>query len=186
RQRGEDRAGALELTWPPYVGAENVVIYRVVSEEDNPPYSPDRAHLVAGTTRTYATDERPPDAAARHYQVWVNTGPTPGQALATHPVTHAEAVLAPPVRDFSIREDNGQVIGRWTVPSAVSEVFVSRIPAEESGREAPQHRILTGRDNRGGFVDAEAPRGQRYIYRVRCAVIVDGVMRLSEATEAGV
>ena len=186
RQHGEDMAGALELTWPPYKGAETVVIYRVVSEEDNPPYSPDRAYLVAGAARTSATDERPPDAAVRHYQVWVNTGPTPSQALAAQPVKHAEAVLVTPVRDFSIRDDNGQVIGRWNVPSAVSDVFIYRIPAEEAGREGPQHRILTGSDNRGGFVDAEALRGQRYIYRVRCAVTVDGVMRLSEATEASV
>jgi hypothetical protein len=186
RRHGEEMAGALELTWPPYVGAETVVIYRVVSEEDDPPYSPDRAHLVAGAGRTSATDERPPDAAVRHYQVWVNTGPTPSQALATQPVKQAEAVLVTPVRDFSIREDNGQVIGRWNVPSAVSEVFIYRIPAEEAGREGPQHRILTGNDNRGGFVDPEALGGQRYIYRVRCAVTVDGVMRLSEATEATV
>ena len=190
RQRGEDRSGAIELTWPRYPPpdgrAETVVIYRVVSEEDNPPYSPDRAHLVADTTGTSATDERPPDAAVRHYQVWVNTGPTPGQALATQPVKHAEAVLVTPVRDFSIREDNGQVIGRWNVPPAVGEVFIYRMPAEEAGREGLQHRILTGSDNRGGFVDAEALRGQRYIYRVRCAVTVDGVMRLSEATEATV
>src|SRR5258707_206277 len=84
RQRGGERPGALELTWPPYPPpdgrAETVVIYRVVSEEDNPPYSPDRAHMVAATTGTSATDERPPEAAVRHYQVWVNTGPTPGQA----------------------------------------------------------------------------------------------------------
>ena len=122
----------------------------------------------------------------RHYQVWVNTGPTPGQALAAQPVKHAEAALVTPVRDFSIREDNGQVIGRWNVPSAVSEVFVYRIPAEEAGREGLQHRILRDSDNRRGFVDTEALRGQRYIYRVRCAVTVDGVMRLSEAIEATV
>ena len=190
RQRGEDRSGTLELTWPPYLpaagDAETVVIYRVVSEEDNPPYSPDRAHLVAGSTATSATDERPPGAAVRHYQVWANAGPTPSQALAAQPVKHAQAVLVSPVRDFLIREDNGQVIGRWNVPSTVSDVFIYRIPAEEAGREGPQHRILMGSDNRGGFVDAEALRGQRYIYRVHCAVTVDGVMRLSEATEATV
>jgi hypothetical protein len=186
RQHDEDMGGALQLTWPPYLGAETVVIYRVVSEENDPPYSPDRAHLVAGTARTSATDVRPPDAAVRHYQVWVNTGPIPSQALASQPVKHAEAVLVTPVRDFSIREDNGQVIGRWNVPSAVSEVFIYRIPVEEVSREGPQHRILTDSDNRGGFVDPEALRGQRYIYRVRCAVTVDGVTRLSEATEASV
>ena len=66
RRRGEDTPGALELTWPPYPpadrGPETVVIYRVVSEEDNPPYSPDRAHLVVGTTATSATGRT---AAAR-------------------------------------------------------------------------------------------------------------------------
>jgi hypothetical protein len=189
-QRGEDGPGALELTWPPHpppAGApETVVVYRVVSEEDTPPYSPDRAHLVASTTATSAIDERPSNAAVRHYQVWVNTGQTPGQALATQPVKHAEAVLISPVRDFSIREENGHVTGRWNVASAVSEVFIYRIPADGDGREGPHHRILTGGDNRGGFVDTEAPSGQRYTYRVRCAVTVDGVMRLSEATDATV
>ena len=91
-----------------------------------------------------------------------------------------------PVRDFAIREDSGQVIGRWNVPSAVSEVFVYRIPAQEAGREGLEHRILRGSDTRRGFVDTEALRGQRYIYRVRCAVTVGHVMRLSEATEATV
>ena len=190
RRPGEDKAGALELAWPPYQPpddeAETVVIYRVVSEEDSPPYSPDRPHLVAATTRTSATDDRPPDAAVRHYQVWVNTGATANDALATQPVKHAEAVLVNPVRDFSIREDSGQVIGRWNVPSAVTEVFIYRMPVEETGRDGLQHRILTGSDNRAGFVDAEALRGHRYIYRVRCAVTVDGVLRLSEATEATV
>jgi hypothetical protein len=190
RRPGEDNAGALELTWPPYPapddGAEIVVIYRVVSEEDNPPYSPDRAHLLAATTHTSVADDRPPDAAVRHYQVWVNTGQTPAQAVAAQPAKHADAVLVTAVRDFSIREDNGRVIGRWNVPPGVSEVFIYRMPVEEAGREGLQHRILTGSDNREGFVDAEALRGQRYIYRVRCAVTVDGVMRLSEAAEATV
>jgi hypothetical protein len=68
----------------------------------------------------------------------------------------------------------------------VSEVFIYRIPAEEAGREGLEHRILRGSDTRRGFIDTEALRGQRYIYRVRCAVTVGGVMRLSEATEATV
>jgi hypothetical protein len=190
RQQGEDHPGALELTWPPYLppGAETVVIYRVVSEENSPPYSPDRAQLVAATTATLVPDERPASAAVRHYQVWVNTGPTAAEALLAQPFKHAEAVLVSPVRDFFIREDNGQVIGHWSVPSAVSAVFIYRIPADEAeaGREGLQHRILTDTDNRSGFVDTSAARGETYVYRVRCAATVDGVMRLSEASEATV
>ncbi|MEO3761064.1 hypothetical protein ABGB19_22625 [Mycobacterium sp. B14F4] len=187
RRRRDD---VLELTWPPYLpagdGSEAVVIYRLVSDEDDPPYSPDRAHLVAATTATAAHDERPPHGAVRLYQVWVNSGSTRGQALAAQPVKHAEAALVSPVRDFAIREDSGQVIGRWSVPSAVSEVFIYRIPAEEAGREGLEHRILRGSDTRRGFVDTDAVRGHRYIYRVRCAVTIGGVLRLSEAIEATV
>jgi hypothetical protein len=190
RRRDNDQPGVLELTWPPYPPAgdssDAVVIYRLVSEEDDPPYSPDRAHLVAATTATAAHDERPPRGAVRLYQVWVNSGSTRGQALAAQPVKHAEAALVSPVRDFTIREDSGQVIGRWSVPSAVSEVFVYRIPAQEAGREGLEHRILRGSDTRRGFIDTDAVRGNRYIYRVRCAVTVGGALRLSEATEATV
>ena len=191
RQQGEDHPGALELTWPPFLApagaaAETVVIYRVVSEEDTPPYSPDRAQLVAATTATLASDERPASAAVRHYQVWVNTGPTAEQALAAQPVKHAEAVLVSPVRDFVIREDNGQVIGHWSVPSAVSAVFVYRIPPTKPAAKDCSTASCTDSDNRSGFVDTAAARGQTYVYRVRCAATVDGVMRLSEATEATV
>jgi hypothetical protein len=190
RQPDEVAPGALELTWPPYSqpggGVDAVVIYRVVSAEDSPPYSPDRAHLITATSGSSAVDGRGPDAATRHYQVWVNTGSTLDQALANQPVKHADAVLVNPVRDFSIREDNGRVIGRWDVPPAVHEVFVYRIPAGEPGRERLQHRILTDSDNLRGFVDVGAVRGQRYVYRVRCAVTVEGVLRLSEASEATV
>ncbi len=191
RQQDEDHPGALELIWPPYLppagaAAQTVVIYRVVSEEDRPPYSPDRGRLVAATTATLASDHLPPSAGVRHYQVWVNTGPTAEQALAAQPFKHAEAVSVSPVRDFLIREDNGQVNGRWSVPAAVSAVFIYRIPADEASREGLQHRILADSDNRTGFVDTSAVRGQTYVYRARCAATVGGVMRLSEASEATV
>ena len=66
-----------------------MVIYRLVSDDDDPPYSPDRAHLVAVTTATSATDDRPPHGAVRRYQVWVNVGATRAEALAAQPVLHA-------------------------------------------------------------------------------------------------
>ena len=72
------------------------------------------------------------------------------------------------------------------MPTAVSAVFVSRVPAHEAGREGPQHRILLDRDNRAGFVDLQAVPGQRYVYRVRAAVPVDGVLRLSAAVDTEV
>lgn len=188
--RGADGAAGCELIWPAYApgdgGGEGAVIYRLVSQEDNAPYSPDRARLVAATTGTGAADEAPHAAAVRHYQVWVNVGPTHTEALAAQPIKHAEGVTVSPVRDCVVRQDNGTVIGSWTVYPAVSTVFVSRVPADEAGREGPQHRILLDRDNRAGFVDADAVPGQRYVYRVRAAVPVDGVLRLSAPVDAEV
>jgi hypothetical protein len=184
-----DRDGR-ELAWPPYLpgadAGEAVVIYRLVSEEDNVPYSPDRARLVAATTTTNAADDAPDAAAVRHYQIWVNVAATRAEALAAQPIKHAEGVVVGPVRDCVVRQDSGQVIGSWTVPAAVSAVFVSRVPAHEAGREGPQHRILLDRDNRAGFVDLDGAPGQRYVYRVRAAVPVDGVLRLSAPVDAAV
>jgi hypothetical protein len=163
RKPPEDGAGGLELTWPPYLppdgAAHDVVIYRVVSSDGDPPYSPDRAQLQAATTATSTTDERMSTTAVRHYQVWVNTGPSLAQALAAQPVKHAAALIVCPVNEFIIREDNGNVVGHWTVAPAVSSVFVYRLPGEETGPERPHHRILADTDNLGGFVDTSTVHG---------------------------
>ncbi|BBZ36008.1 fibronectin type III domain-containing protein [Mycolicibacterium confluentis] len=188
-----DTAGATtgrQLSWPAFLpsshGGESVVVYRVISAEESRPYSPDRADVVAITTDTEALDVRPPGRAVRHFQVWVNSGPTRSAALAAQPELHAEGVLISPVAGVSVREDHGRVIGQWTVPPGVEMVHVHRIPAEVDGRDGPQFRILATSDNLGGFVDTEAVGGQRYTYRMRCAATVDGIMRLSEAAQVDI
>jgi hypothetical protein len=190
RRREEDgQPATLRLSWPPYrpTQAPAVVVYRLVSGEDSAPYAPDRgAHLVAGTTSTSATDDRAPASAVRHFQVWVNAGPSQHAALAGQPVLHAAGALVSPVREASVREDSGRVIGEWTVFSGVTAVYVYRVPAERATSSEPQFRILAGGDNLGGFVDTEAEGGRRYTYRVRCAVTVDGVVRLSEPVSVDV
>jgi hypothetical protein len=65
-------------------------------------------------------------------------------------------------------------------------VHVFRIPIDEVDRDEAQYRIMTAGENLAGFVDTEPVRGQRYRYRARCAVNIDGVVRLSEAAEADV
>ena len=179
-------ADGLSLSWPPLEVPGAVVLYRAVSSEDNAPYAPDRAELVGATTETAATDGRPPVAAVRHYQVWVNVGPTREEALAAQPQLYAAGVVVSPIVDFVIREDAGRVIGQWSVPSGITAVYVYRVPLAEAGRDGPQYRILANLDNLTGFVDGDAERGGRYQYRARCAANVDGVLRLSEAVEAAV
>ena len=184
-QQADGSLGPRELTWPPYGGARHappgaVVVYRLVSADDNPPYSPDRARLVAATTALSARDDAPMQSAVRHYQVWANVGDTRAAALAAQPVKHAEWVHIGPVHDFAVREDGGQVIGRWRVPPSVGQVYVYRMPADHVGPAGPQHRIQANTANLTGFVDAEVQRGQGYRYAVRAAAAVGGGLRLSD------
>ncbi|MCK0176025.1 MULTISPECIES: hypothetical protein [Mycobacteriaceae] len=181
--------GALELRWPPVEqtavdsGADSeaaVVLYRLVSAEDSPPSSPDEADLIAVTTATSAVDDRAPVAAVRHFQVWVNAGPSHAEAVAAQPILHAAGVLISRVTDLTLREDSGRVIGQYRVPPGVDAVYVYRVPAHEAHRDGPQFRILAGQDNLTGFVDVDVERGHGYVYRVRCAAPVDDVLRLSE------
>jgi hypothetical protein len=178
--------GALELRWPPIDAPDVAVVYRVVSGEDAPPRSPETGDPLSVTTTTSATDDRAPVAAVRHFQVWANVGAARAEALAAQPVLHAAGVLISRITDLTLQEDSGRIIGRYTVPPGIGAVYVYRIPAGEAHREGPEYRILTGQDNLAGFVDVDVERGHRYVYRVRCAAPVGGVLRLSEAAQADV
>lgn len=172
--------GALEVRWPDVGDPAPVVLYRLVSAEEHPPTSPDEADAVAVTTATSGVDERAPVSAVRHFQVWVHSGASDDEARAAQPVPHAAGVLIGRINDLTLREDSGRVIGQYSAPAGVSAVYVYRVPAPEAHRDGPQYRVLGGQDNLTGFVDVDVERGRRYVYRVRCAAPVDGVLRLSE------
>jgi hypothetical protein len=181
---------AVEISWSPYqpgdAEPDSVVVYRVISDEQRKPYSPDRAQFVGVTTTTSMRDTQPPTSTVRRYQVWVNTGRSLPEALAAQPVLHAEGTRPSPVQNLVIAEDSGRVVGQWTVFPGVSAVHIYRIPAGDAAGYELQYRIFTGGDNLRGFVDPDAEPGRRYIYRTRCEVVVDGVVRLSEAAQGEV
>lgn len=184
------RPGVVDLSWPDYQANGGVVLYRVVSADDREPKSPENADLVAATPLSAASDDRAMTGPVRYYQVWVITGTSRADALSTRPVLYAGGVLVAPVSDMTIREDNGLVIGKWTAPPAASSVHVYRIPtgdaADDSAIDESRYRILADGEHRTGFVDSGAARGMRYRYRVRCAVEVDGGVRLSEPADADI
>ncbi|KHO25873.1 hypothetical protein [Mycolicibacterium setense] len=183
------RPGVVDLSWPDYQANGGVVLYRVVSGDDRAPKSPENADLVAATPLSAASDDRPVTGPVRYYQVWVITGTSRADALSTRPVLHAGGVFVPPVSDMSIREDNGLVIGKWTAPQASSSVHVYRIPfveADTTGIDDSRFRILADAEHKTGFVDSTPVRGTRYRYRVRCAVEVDGAVRLSEPSDVDI
>lgn len=178
----------LEVSWPAYGGADEsaCVIYRLVSSDDDPVYSPDHAHLVEATSATAVTDDRPLTGAVRHLQVWVNTGASISEALAAQPIRYAAGVVIATLPDAEVREDSGRVVGHWPAVAGVSAVHVYRIPVELAERDGPAFRIAAGEQNLTGFVDYDAERGHRYLYRLRCEVEVDGIVRLSQAVERAV
>lgn len=192
RRVADEAAGApvLQASWPPFVpagdGAAGYVVYRLVSSDDGRGYSPDRGDLVQVTTDTTAFDDRPLAAAVRHLQVWANAGASPSEAYAAQPLLHAAGVVVSTVLDVDIREDSGRVIGRWTALPGVDTVRVYRVPAELAAHDGPAFRIAADEANLSGFVDRDAERGGRYVYRVRCEVEVDGVIRLSEAVQVDI
>src|SRR5690606_11202158 len=157
--------------------------------DEQRPYSPDRADLVAvvpddgtGPTLT-ALDQRPFTAAIRHYQLWCNTGPSPEAAARDQPRLIGEKAVVSQVLDVELREDEGRVIGQWSVWYGIDRVHIYRTPVERArpGQPDPRYRILAGEANLGGFVDNDAERGRRYLYQFCTEAVVDDVPQLSGA-----
>lgn len=167
----------VRLTWEavdaPYVE------YRVVSDDDHTPISPDHADVIALTRGTTLTDTRPPATAVRHYRVWANPGSSAATARAEQPVLVAETSVVTRPLDVVIREDEGRVIGQWSLPRGVKRVLVFRVPQERAagGTGNPEFRICANEANLGGFVDYHAEPGHKYYYQLQ--VEAEGSSQLS-------
>ncbi|NGP08435.1 hypothetical protein G6038_23750 [Rhodococcus sp. 14C212] len=177
------------LEWSPLPDRSGqMVLYRVVAGETHRPYKPEAGRLVGVTRGTLLVDTAAPAAAVRHLQVWAHAGRDQHDAVRRQPVLIAEGHVLSPVADFVVVEDDGAVIGQWSVWPGVTRVRVLRIPLD--GRTPvtndPRHRILADQPNLGGFVDRDPQRGHRYLYRAICEVDVDGHTRLSPAAQAEV
>ncbi len=183
----------VRLAWELPDGLATATAYRIVASDEQRPYSPDRADLVdvvLGDAPRTTTDTRPFTAAIRHYQVWCNTGVTLAVARQSQPRLIAEKAVVSRVIDADLREDEGRVIGQWSVWYGIDRVHIYRTPVERArpGQPDPQYRILAGEANLGGFVDNDAERGRRYLYQFCTEAVVDGVPQLSGAVtvEVGV
>lgn len=177
------------FSWAAFAGApgetpQNVTIYRVVSSDEFAPYTPDLADVVGATTQLTLRDERPFTTAVRHVQVWANGGADEASARAAQPALHATGAFVAQPRDIEIREDEGRVIGQWTVWPGTSRVLVYRVPVSRAahGLSNPQYQIMTESTNLGGFVDTQAERGARYLYAIVAEAAVDGVTQQSLPT----
>lgn len=179
-------ATGVQLTYDPFVGsAGQTVIYRVVSGEDCSPYKPEAGDLVAVTTGTHVEDDRFMTSAVRAYQVWCHIGSDVHTARHAQPFLLAEGAEVSPVEDFAISEDEGRIIGEWSVFPGTRAVRVYRIPLSSvsgAGND-PRNQICTGQPNLTGFVDNDAVRGARYLYRAIAEVVVADAVRLSRTRQ---
>lgn len=173
----------VRLTFDPYLPeSAKMIIYRIVSGENVVPHKPEAGDIVAVTTGLSIDDQRFASSAVRTYQVWCHVGVDREDACRSQPFKLAEAETVSPVDDFTITEDEGRVIGQWSVFPGTRAVRVYRIPLNSA---VPQnaddrYRICAEEPNLTGFVDTGAERGQRYLYRALAEVPVGESTRLSK------
>ncbi|WP_161928738.1 hypothetical protein [Gordonia crocea] len=175
----------VRLSWEPCREAA-AVIYRVVSG-DGPigPHKPEAGEQVVVTVGTSAEDSRFLTSAVRYFQVWAHLGDDEGSARAAQPVKWAVGEEISPVEDMRLTEDEGRVVGEWSAFDGTQAVRVFRIPLDEGGpiTTDPRYQISVADLNLNGFVDAEAPRGRRYLYRAQAEVPVGNQLRLSRPAQ---
>lgn len=179
-------ADGIRLTFDPYVPeTDKMVIYRVVSGENVVPYKPEAGDIVAVTTGLAVEDERFATSAVRTYQVWCHVGLDREDACRSQPFLLAQAEAVSPVDDFTLTEDEGRVIGQWSVFPGTRAVRVYRIPLNSAAPPATddRYRICAEEPNLTGFVDIGAERGERYLYRALAEVPVGESTRLSKPTQ---
>ena len=116
--------------------------------------------------------------------VTTRCGRTPArraQACAAQPVGGAAGEEISPVEDMRLTEDEGRVVGEWSVFTGTRAVRVFRIPLDEGGpiTTDPRYQISITDLNLTGFVDADVPRGRRYLYRAQAEVPVGNQLRLA-------
>lgn len=175
-------ADGLRLAFEPFLPDDGkMVIYRVVSGDDSEPFKPEAGDLVAATTALQVHDNRYLSCAVRNFQVWCHVGIDHEDARHNQPFLHAVGEEVSPVDEFVVSEDEGRVIGRWATFPGTRAVRVFRIPLEGSApvRDDPRNQISADKPNLTGFVDTEATRGMRYLYRALAEVTVGSSVRLS-------
>ncbi|MGW6694920.1 hypothetical protein ACWF62_14230 [Rhodococcus sp. NPDC054953] len=181
--------GGHRLSWDRVdVQPGEIALYRVVTGEGMRAYKPEAGQLVGVTQGTHVVDTAPPASAVRYVQVWCHVGSHNRDAARRQPILVAEGQILTSVADFLVVEDEGTVIGQWSAWPGVDRVRVLRIPLDGSVQidNDPRHRILVDTPNLGGFVDPDARRGMRYLYRAICEIEVDGRTQLSPPAEVEV
>jgi hypothetical protein len=172
------------LTWTQLSG-ESVVIYRVVSRDDQWPWSPDEEDgtVEVGSTTTQAfLDPRPVPESPRYYQVWAHTGHTEAEARADQPTLLAERVALGPPAQVEWHEQDSSLYVSWRLAPDVHGARLERFELDVHGRPGPFSDELPVAPGQSEYQDGTGFPGRSYEYWLR-AVFVDeqrGMNVLSE------
>lgn len=184
-----DAGTALQYSWADPGDGE---LFRVVTSDHEPPFSPDESRDSQMTWSAVARDERAMDTSVRFVTVWGyevldRDAGTLGQARKV-----AEGVYVQPVQDWTIEHDrrSQMVFSSWHRPSlpthVTGRVRVAKLPLGE-----PINKYLRGqswlrsnlemRNNGQGFQDGALQPGQQHTYVAGLEVEIEGRTLISAA-----
>ena len=177
---------SVDLSWPAVPDDGRVHIFSVVTKSEYlPAASPTLGDVVASTFDTSAIDTTPFRGPVRYVAIWRSSGPNEHAARAAQPALWAVGETVLPVRNCTVREDEGTVIGNWEPIPGAEHFDVYRVPLGSglgARREVDVNHQLPGTVvTSGGFTDRDAVPGTAYEYRVYAVAMLGGANRSSPA-----
>ena len=162
-------------TWPGSHGIPNddseVSVYRVIAADGEQPDTDcdEVDSTVSVVTESYAFDGTAaayPEAACRYYEIWRYRGESVAEAVAAPPYLFAQAkVIWPPI-GMSAFVDNGQAMLAWDELSDAAVQYRWLRLGKRERRSADADPEVANPATAGGFVDAEAKPGEKYVYLI--------------------
>lgn len=169
--------GGLVFSWTAPVDDDLVRIYRVVTNNDYFVETPD----FAGVRATYGTTLVEPAWRRRtrvHVSVFANEGRSDVVARRATARLLGRRALVLPVREFSVQEYEGTVVGQWQ-PLTGQLVQIDRHDDDGSVHVLPKETQLGAT-----FHDETVEPGRSYEYAAYALATVDGELQRSSAVRA--
>lgn len=159
-----ERDEGRDLSWQLDQAEDSVHLYRVYSSDSGTPDVQREDQIRMMSDATAFADDQPLRTAARHYEVWVNSGDSVEEALATQPRLVGSTVYIAPVELSGLTYDSVNISGQWPDLEGTEKVEVYYSLAPDTRLDSSQNEINTGSNNRSGFRYTPQERG--YTYRI--------------------
>jgi hypothetical protein len=180
------------ISWPAWSGADEVAVYRVIAADGGPPESvadnPEATlDVTTATSIVDSSKANPPEAGVRYYEVWLHTGRTVADAVASPPFFYAgvsphDRFLWPPL-GLAVTPSGRDLVVSWDALPDQRFRLGRRTRAEAARRSRPATTECEDVPSRG-YLDADVPAGQPYVYYLYSGVPVGQVIEWSAVPAA--